>query len=90
MLCIICFENPVSVWLIFPSQAFEMFQHMKEEEREVHDAVVWGAAPMSHTPVHVPPSDHLDRESTVEQVEDATSTAEDQVCATLMFSTACI
>lgn len=87
VLCMVLFEHPMlNIFL----QAFEMFQHMKEEERAVHDTVIWGAAPMSHTPVHLPPSDRLDKEGTVEQVEDTTSTAEDQVCATLMFCTACL
>lgn len=63
-----------------------MFQHMKEEEGEVHDAVVWGAAPVSHTPVHLPPSDHLDREGTVGQVEDNTDVAEDKVCGSVLHA----
>lgn len=66
-----------------------MFQHMREEEGEVHDAVVLGAAPISHTPVCLPPSDHLDREGSVEPGEYDTSTAEDQVHATSILCNVC-
>ena len=64
-----------------------MFQHMKENEGE-HSAVVWDAAPISHIPGSLPPSDLVDtepegKENNTEHNQEgneSTDMAKDRVC----------
>jgi hypothetical protein len=65
-----------------------MFQHMKGEDGE-HSAVVWDAAPMSHIPGSLPPTDlgnseeFKEKENNTEHTnerKDSTDTAKDKVC----------
>ena len=49
------------------------------EGGESHDAVVWDAAPVSHSPGPLPPSDHTDVEETEGAGREDTNTPADRV-----------
>ena len=63
------FDYVLHVMCVLLVQASQLYQHMREAEGEggeSHDAVVWDAAPVSHSPGPLPPSDHTDVEETEE------------------------
>ena len=55
------FDYVLHVMCVLLVQASQLYQHMREAEGEggeSHDAVMWDAAPVSHNPAPLPPSDH--------------------------------